>query len=142
MIIPDVNILVGALRHDDPRHATLSTWLTDAVASPEPLGLPMVVLAGAVRVVTHPKVFRDPTPLASVLADLDRLIAEPGVVTLGEARWSTLSRLCEQADARGNLVPDAHIAAIAIDHGATLVTLDHGFARFPGLTWCAPDANG
>jgi len=138
MIIPDVNVLVGALRLDDPRHASLADWLADAVGSPEPLGLPLMVLDGAVQVVTHPKVFRDPTPLAAVLDDLERLIADPGVVLLGEARWSTLARLCQQADARGNLVPDAHLAAIAIDHGAALVTLDHDFARFPGLVWRTP----
>lgn len=139
MIIPDVNIIVGALRLDDPRHSLLADWLAAAVRDPEPVGLPLFVLAGAVRVVTHPKVFRDPTPLACVISDLERLVAEPGVVVLGEARFATLARLCRQADARGNLVPDAHLAALAIDHGATLVTLDRDFARFPGLVWRGPE---
>ena len=140
MIIPDVNVLVGALRLDDPRHDALADWLANAIADPEPLGLPTLVLAGAIRVVTHPKVFCDPTPPASVLADLERLVAEPGVVVLGEARFATLAGLCRQVGATGNSVPDAHLAAIAIDHAATLVTLDHGFARFPGLTWRSPVA--
>lgn len=140
MILPDVNVLVGALRQDAPQHAELRAWVEDAVAAPEELGLTDAVLTGTLRVLTHPKVFVRPTPLATALEQLAALRAADGVVRAvpGPRHWELVERLCRAADARGNLVPDAAHAATAVELGALWVTLDRDFARFPGLRWASP----
>jgi toxin-antitoxin system PIN domain toxin len=140
MILPDVNVLVGAFRADAPHHAQLRRWLKSAVAGVEDLGLTDAVLAGTLRVLTHPRVFVNPTPLDDALAQVAALRDADGVVrvTPGPRHWETVERLCRAADARGNLVVAAQRAAVAIELGATWVTLDRDFARFPGLRWVSP----
>jgi hypothetical protein len=140
VILPDVNVLVGAFRTDAPSHARLRAWLEDAVVGVEDLGLTDAVLAGTVRVLTHPKVFARPTPLEDALTQVAALRAADGVVrvTPGPHHWGVVERLCRAADARGNLVADAQHAAVAIEYGALWVTLDRDFARFPGLRWASP----
>ena len=140
MILPDVNVLVGAFRADAPHHAQLRRWLKSAVADVEDLGLTDAVLAGTIRVLTHPRVFVNPTPLDDALAQVAALLAADVVVavTPGPRHWETVERLCRAADARGNLVVAAQRTAVAIELGATWVTLDRDFARFPGLRWGSP----
>ena len=140
MILPDVNVLVGAFRSDAPDHDDLRGWLEDAVADVEDVGLTDAVLAGTVRVLTHPRVFVRPTPVAQALDQIAALRAADGVVrvTPGPRHWELVDRLCRAADARGNLVADAAHAAAALEHGALWVTLDRDFARFPGLRWKSP----
>jgi toxin-antitoxin system PIN domain toxin len=140
VIIPDVNVLIGAMRADSPRHEELAAWLAKAVQRPEPLGLTAAVLGGAVRIVTHPRVFVPPTPLETALAQVATLREAAGTQEVGPGprHWEIVDRLCREADARGNLVADAQHAAVAIEHGATWVTLDRDFARFSGLTWTSP----
>ncbi|WP_430646842.1 TA system VapC family ribonuclease toxin [Agromyces sp. GXS1127] len=140
MLIPDVNVLVGAYRTDAPDHDRLRSWLESAVAGPEALGLTDAVLAAFVRIVTHPRVFLDPTPLESALAQADALRGAPGVlrVTPGARHWPIFLELCRGGSARGNLVADAAHAATAVEAGATWISLDRDFARFPGLVWRSP----
>ena len=140
MILPDVSVLVGAFRADAPNHAQLRRWLKSAVADVEDLGITDAVLAGTIRVLTHPRVFVNPTPLDDALAQVAALLAADGVVGAnpGPRHWETVERLCRAADARGNLVVAAQRAAVAIELGATWVTLDRDFARFPGLRWVSP----
>lgn len=140
MIIPDVNVLVGAFRADAPRHEGLRAWLEGAVAGVEVVGLTDAVLGGVVRVITHPRVFARPSTLEEALGQVDALRTADGVarVVPGPRHWEVVEALCRAADARGNLVADAQHAAVAIEHGATWVTLDRDFARFPGLTWRSP----
>ncbi|QCB92628.1 type II toxin-antitoxin system VapC family toxin [Cellulomonas shaoxiangyii] len=137
MILPDVNVLVGAFRADAPRHDALRAWLEEAVAGPETLGVTDAVLGGTVRVLTHPRVFARPTPLAEALTQVEALRSHPDVVRVapGARHWDLVTRLCRDADARGNLVADAQHAAVAVEHGATWVSQDRDFARFPGLRW-------
>lgn len=137
MILPDVNVLVGALRADAPRHDVLRAWLEAAVDAPEPLGLTDAVLGGTLRVLTHPRVFAHPTPLRTALGLVEQLRAHPGVVRVapGARHWDLVAELCRAADARGNLVADAQHAAVALEHGATWVSQDRDFTRFPGLRW-------
>jgi toxin-antitoxin system PIN domain toxin len=136
----DVNVLVFAHRPESDRHQEFRAWLDGARRGPEPLGLWDVVLSGFVRVVTHPQVFREPTPIDVALAFVESLRAGPACISIapGERHWPIFAELCRRVGATGNRVPDAFLAALAIEHGATLVTADRGFARYPGLRWEHP----
>lgn len=137
MILPDVNVLVDAHRADAPRHERAARWLDDAVNAPEQVGLADPVVAGFVRVMTNPRIYAVPAPLGTTLGFIDALLRHPGVVRAGAGprHWHHFSRLCRAADARGNIVSDAAIAAVAVEHGAAVVSFDRDFARFPGLRW-------
>lgn len=140
MLMPDVNVLVSAYRLDSPHHRLSAGWLDQAVNGVTAVGVSDAVLTGFVRVVTHPRVFVEPTTLIDALDRLNQLLADGRVqrVLPGRSYWSIFCRLCVQADVRGNLVADAAHAASAIDAGATWITFDRDFARFPGLSWKVP----
>lgn len=140
MILPDVNVLVYAHREDAPRHVEFRAWLLETLAAPSPIGISELVLSGFVRVVTHPRVFRSPTPLDAALAYANGLRGQPNTVVLtpGTRHWDIFTELCRKAGAKGNLVPDAYLAALAIETGSECVTTDRGFGRFPGLRWRHP----
>jgi toxin-antitoxin system PIN domain toxin len=140
LILPDVNVLVIAHRRDQEHHQELREWLREQVDSDRPFALADVALAGFLRIVTNPRVYMRPTPLDTAMSFIDGLMEQPTCVPVaaGPRHWSILRRLLIGADARGNLVPDAHLAAIAVEHGATVATRDRGFARFPGLSWIDP----
>lgn len=141
MIVPDVNVLVHAFRSDSERHELCRRWLQDAVAGPETVGLSDAVSIGTARVLTHPRLFSPPAALGAVLDLLGDLRSQDGVVRLvpGAQFISVFERISREADARGNLLADAQHAALAIEHGATLVTFDRDFARFAGLRWHPPE---
>lgn len=130
---PDVNVLVAASRPDHVHYAIGSDWLkaasADARRGRRVEVLPMVA-TGFLRLVTHPKVFPDPTPLDLALAFLDALLESPGVrlASLGD-EWPSLRQLCRTKSLCGNAIPDAWIAAAAKSSGLHLVTLDRDFAR-------------
>lgn len=136
----DVNVLVYAHRREAPDHDRYRAWLDAVRAGDEPLGLSGLVLSGFVRVVTHPRIFSEPTPLEAALGFADVLRRSPAALSVspGPRHWDLFARLCRSADARGNLVPDAYFAAMAIEQGATWCTADRSFARFPGLRWRHP----
>lgn len=139
MIVPDVNVLVYAHRADSAQHEPARRLLETEAAAGRRLGLADSVLTGFLRVVTHPRIPRTPTPLSDALEVVDALLAAPGASLLRPRadHWPLLKALCREADARGNLVPDAHLAALAVSWGAELVSADRGFARFPGLRFRA-----
>lgn len=103
-------------------------------------GLTDLALSGFLRVVTHPQVFQEPTPLDKALAFVTELRTQDNCMSLspGERHWDIFERLCRSANARGNLIPDAFLAALAIEHGAEWITTDRDYARFPGLKWRHP----
>jgi len=140
MRLVDVNVLVYAFRADAPGHAAHRAWVESLVASDEAYGVSDHVLAGFLRVVTHPRVFHPPTPIAPALAFVHafRDRANAAHLAPGARHWGIFTRLCREAAARGNLVPDAWLAALAIETGCELVTTDRGFSRFPGLRWRHP----
>ena len=140
MILPDVNVLVLAHRRDQDDHDRVRSWLEDEVNSDRPFALADLVVAGFVRVVTHPRIFNRPTKLDAALAFVDGLVEQPTCVPVsaGPKHWPILRRVLRAADARGNLVPDAHLAAISIELGATVATRDRGFARFADVRWLDP----
>lgn len=131
----DVNVLVDAHRIEAQSHDTVRSWLDAARRDFEPLGLSSIVASGFLRVVTHPRIFADPTPTNAALDFLNRLRRSPSVVSVepGERHWEIFTGLCESMNLRGNDVPDGFLAALAIELGATWVTSDRGFARFAKL---------
>jgi toxin-antitoxin system PIN domain toxin len=138
--LADANVLVYAFREDAPGHAAHRGWLERVVASDEAFAVSDLVLSGFVRVVTHPRVFHPPTPLEDSLAFTAALRERANAVPVapGPRHWAIFTRLCRAADTRGNLVPDAFLAALAIESGCELITTDRDFARFPGLRWRHP----
>jgi len=142
MILLDVNVLVHAYREDAPRHGRLRAWLEGLVYSDSAFGVSDLVLSGFLRVVTHPRIFAPPTPLGQALEFAEALRSQPNCFVLapGDRHWSIFTRLCRAADARGNLVADAYLAALAIESGSELLTTDRDFARFERLDWRPPPA--
>jgi toxin-antitoxin system PIN domain toxin len=106
----------------------------------EAYGVSDLVLSGFLRIVTHPRVFVDPSPLAKALAFADEIRSPEHcvLVTPGERHWAIFARLCRSGAVRGNLVPDAYLAALAIEWGCEWITTDRDFSRFPGLRWRHP----
>jgi toxin-antitoxin system PIN domain toxin len=140
VILLDVNVAVAAHREDAENHAKILQWLEAELASPSGVGLSDLVLSGCLRVITHPKIFRTPTPLKEALAFVEDLRARPEIHLFapGPDHWSIFSDLCQSVQAKGNVVPDAYHAALAMEWGCEWVTLDRGFSRFPGLRWRHP----
>jgi uncharacterized protein len=140
MDLPDVNVLVYAHREDAEDHERYARWLEALVESDAPFGLSDLVLSGFLRVVTHPRIFDPPTPLEGAMTFVESLRTRPNCVPVaaGERHWELFTGLCRRVGAKGNAVPDAYLAALAIESGNEWVTADRGFARFPGLRWRHP----
>lgn len=141
MLLPDVNVLVYAHRPESKDHDRYRRWLTDVATGSESLGLCDQVLTGFVRIVTHNRVFRDPTPPTVAIAFCDALLAHPGVVriTPGPRCWDIFTDLMTDARSRGNDVPDTWLAAMAVERSATWVSEDADFGRYRGLRWERPE---
>ncbi|MEO1064105.1 MAG: TA system VapC family ribonuclease toxin [Actinomycetota bacterium] len=141
MILPDVNVLVDAFRREADLHDEYAAWLASALVGDEDLALVDAVLTGFVRIVTNPRIFADPAPTPTALAFVRALrTARPArAVTGSGATWDRLDEVAA-ADrfVRGNLVPDAWLAALAATLGARVATSDAGFARFDGVLWFDP----
>jgi uncharacterized protein len=135
MLAPDVNVLVYAYREDLPEHEPCRRWLESVVQADGAFALFDAVLSGFLRVVTHPRVFRTPTPLEAALdfADVLRTRANCVVVQPGERHWGIFERLCRESRAKGNLVADAYLAALALESGCEWVTTDRDYRAFQGL---------
>lgn len=143
MILPDVNVLVYAYRREAEDHDTYAAWLTRLVAGQDELALADHCLTGFLRIVTNARIFSDPTPTAEALTFVDRLRrARRGrPVTGTPATWDVLAEhIAQDRGVRGNLLPDAYLAALAVSHGCRLATADRGFARYPGLEFFDPVA--
>ena len=140
MILPDVNVLVHAFRPDSSDHALCRGWLDGVVNGDSRYGLSLQVLSSVIRVVTHPKVFAEPSSLDEAIRFCQVLRDRPHCVIVrpGSHHWPIFTRLCEGGDARGNLVMDAWFAALAVESGCRLITLDRDFARFAELDWSLP----
>lgn len=140
MQLVDVNILVYSHREDAPDHERFREWLEQLVNSDEAYGLSDLVLSGFLRVVTHPAIFTPPSPMANALSFVEELRSQPNCVSVssGSRHWEIFAGLCRLRGVRGNLVPDAYHAAIAIESGSEWITTDGDYARFPGLRWRRP----
>ena len=140
MLLPDVNVLVYAHRTDVADHARYRSWLESVIDGDEAYGVSELVLSGFVRVVTHPRVFSTPSRLADALTFANQVRVQPNCVPVrpGARHWTVFERLCRECAARGNLVPDAYLAALSIESGCEWITTDRDYSRFPGLRWRHP----
>ncbi len=141
MLLIDVNVLVYAHRQDAPNHAAFRRWLEGVMESDRAYALSDLVLSGFLRVVTHPRVFRTPTPINQAIAFTQDVREQPNcvIVAPGRRHWDIFTRLCRTTAARGNLVADAYLAAVAIESGCEWITTDRDYSRFDGLRWRLPD---
>lgn len=135
MILLDVNVLVYAHRKDAAEHNAYRQYVEEQLAVASPFGVSELVLSGFLRVVTHPKVFREPTPLTAAIEFVAAVRGSPNCViqSPGPRHWELFTQLCVQTDATGNLIPDAYHAALALETSSEWITTDRGFACFPGL---------
>jgi len=140
MILPDVNVLVYAHREDSPNHRAYREWLEASINSDQAYGVADIVLSGFLRVVTHPRVFNPPSTIEQALAFVQNVRNQPNCVIIrpGPRHWTIFEELCRAANVKGNLVPDAFLAALAIESGSEWITTDRDYSRFPGLSWRHP----
>jgi toxin-antitoxin system PIN domain toxin len=137
---PDVNVLIYAFRSGAPEHARARLWLEDLLTSGQAFALSSLVLSGFLRIVTNRQIFDPPVPLDAALSFVDALRAAPGSVILepGPRHWDLFRDLCQRTNATANRIPDAYLAALAIESGSEWITTDRGFGRYPGLRWSHP----
>jgi hypothetical protein len=140
MVLIDVNVLVYAHRRDSLNHLACRRWLEECINSEEAYGLSDLVLSAFLRIVTHPRIFKSPSRLEDALRFADEVRSPSHCVLLapGARHWDIFTRLCRDSGVKGNLVPDAYLAALAIESGSEWITTDRDYSRFPGLRWRPP----
>ena len=137
MRMPDVNVLVYAVNADSPQHDAARTWIEESLARPAGLGFAWPALIGFLRLSTRSGIFARPLPIDDALSVVDAWLGHPRARTLTPTtrHAAVLSGLLIGAGSGGNLVSDAHLAALAIEHGAEFGSFDRDFARYAGLRW-------
>lgn len=143
MFLLDVNVVLAAHREDHPHHALVRAWFDTLLAGDEPFTVPVLVWASFLRLATNRRIFAIPTPRPEAFAFVEAVRAQPLHLALapGPRHLLVLRRLCDEADALGDLIPDAVIAAVAAEHGCEVVTLDRDFARFGSVPHRRPAAS-
>jgi len=140
MIIPDINLLLYAYDADSPFHARAKQWWQESLSGTETVGLPHVVIFGFVRVATNARIFRQPMGVTEAIGHVRSWSAQPVVEALfgGRGHHERALKLLEDLGVAGNLVTDAQLAALAVEHNGVLYTADADFIRFPDLLWENP----
>ena len=140
MIIPDINLLIYAHDADSPHHEAAKAWWRESVIGPQLVGLPWLVVLGFVRLTSNVAMYRNATSPSGALAIAAAWLDYPTVNVLepGRQHLAILGKLLKSNDAGTKLVNDAHLAALAIEHRATLFTHDRDFERFSGLKLAYP----
>jgi len=138
--LPDVNLLVYAVDESSPRHEPARAWVEDRLSGTETFALAWVVLLAFIRLTTSSRVFQSPLTAPQALDLVDSWLAQPcaTVVHPTSRHAAVLRELLEPLGTAGNLTTDAHLAALAIEHGAELCSTDMDFSRFTGLRWTNP----
>ena len=132
----DANVLLYASDETSPYHPRARAFLDQVASGHELVYLFWPTVMAYLRIATHPAIFEKPLPPVHAVANIDRLLALAHVQTAGEHDrfWSSYRRVAEEADARGNLVPDAHLVALMVENGVrTIWTHDRDYRRFPGI---------
>lgn len=142
MIVLDTNVLIAAHRSDHGHHAIAQPWLTDLGRSGRAFGIPSSVWAAFVRLTTDPRIYSPGATPEEAFAFVNAVAAQPGyrAIEPGPLHLGIAENLCRAADVRGKLVPDAFLAAVAIESAATIASFDRDLARFDGLDWIIPAA--
>jgi toxin-antitoxin system PIN domain toxin len=140
MILIDANLLLYAYYPRAAQHDASRTWLEGVLSGPELVRFAWLTLWAFLRITTNPRAFERPLSAAEAEAAVASRLERPnaGILEPGERYWEILCRLARTGQAAGPLLMDAALAAIAIEHGATLYTTDRDFSRFPGLKWANP----
>jgi hypothetical protein len=138
--IPDANLLLYAFDLDAPRHGAARRWLEERLSATETFAFAWVVLLAFIRLSTSARVFEHPLRPADALDIVDGWLAQPcaTIVHPTDRHPAVLRELLEPVGTAGNLTTDAHLAALAIEHGGELCSSDSDFSRFPGLRWIDP----
>ena len=140
MLVLDVNVVLAAHREDHTHYALVRAWLDEVFAREEAFSVPTFVWASFLRLATSRRPFPVPTPRGEAFAFIEAARAHPQHLALepGRRHLALLRRVCEEADATGDLIADAVIAAIALEHDGTVASLDRDFARFPSIQHVIP----
>ncbi len=140
MKVVDLNLLLYATNSDAPQHERARAWWEQAISGDESVGLAWVVLLGYLRLTTRPGLLPRPLSVPQATGVIDEWLDQPVTIVLlpGARHWSILKSLLEPIGAAGNLTTDAHLAALAIEQGATLYSSDSDFARFDDLKYQNP----
>jgi toxin-antitoxin system PIN domain toxin len=140
VILVDANIPLYAYDSGSPRHGPARAWLERTLSNTEDVRFALVTLLAFVRIATNSSVFARPMDPGTALAHVGSWLGRPNVsiATPSERHWTVLAEVAAAGQARGPLMMDAHLAALAVEHGATLMTTDRGFARFPRLRFRDP----
>jgi uncharacterized protein len=135
LILLDANILLYAYDRASERHKTAALWVETAFSGAETVGVSWSVLLAFLRITTSPRMLREPLSMVEAVSAVSQWLKRPNVrvVEPGERHWEILRSLLVDTQIRGGDVMDAHLAAIATEHGAVVCTHDRDFARFPGL---------
>jgi toxin-antitoxin system PIN domain toxin len=138
--LPDVNLLLYAVDAEAPRHAAARAWLESVLSGTEEVAFSWAVLLGFIRISTNPAAFEDPMDADEAFDYVKEWLARPVATTLapGPDHVALMRRLLQPLGIAGNLTSDAHLAALAIEHGAELCSSDRDFGRFEGLRWTDP----
>jgi len=140
VLVLDVNVVLVAHRDDHPDHATLRGWFDEILVGTEPFSVPTVVWGSFLRLATKRGILDPPSSLSQAFAFIEAVRAQPHYLSLepGPQHFELLRRVCEDSGATGDLVPDAIIAAIALEHGGAVASLDRDFARFSSIQHVIP----
>lgn len=140
MILIDANLLLYAYDDQSPHHAVVHRWLQRTLSGPEPAALSWTVVLAFLRLATDPRVFRRPLSISQATEVVDGWLSSSrfAVLEAGERHWEIFRRVLVDGQATGKLVMDAHLGALALEHGATLASADRDFTRFPGLSIVNP----
>lgn len=140
MIMVDANILLYAEDQLSPRHAAAREWWDAELSGSSPVCLCWTVLGAFIRIATNPRVFEHPLSLDQALARIQSWLDQPctRVVSPTERHWTVFQGMLRHGQAVANLVTDAHLAALAVEHGCELISTDSDFSRFPGIRWRNP----
>lgn len=140
MKLVDLNVLLYVVNQDSVHHDSAFRWWNENLRGDEPVGLCWTVLTGFLRLATNPAIFPNPLAADTALDKVDTWLSldQTRLVQETDDHWHILQDLLAETGPAGNLTTDAHLAALAISHGATLVSFDNDFSRFPGLRWKSP----
>ena len=140
MILVDANILLYAEDQLSPQHKVARAWWDAQLSGSSPVCLCWTVINAFIRIASNSRVFEDPLSLAQSIARVQSWLDQPCALLIEptDRHWLVFQQMLTDGQAHGNLVTDAHLAALALQHGCQLMSTDAAFARFPRVKWINP----